>query len=93
MFNKKTMIRWGISLAILFVGLGMLYNYYRNSQPLKPVIVYKYTEPPARPLKSGQTESKSKQTTASDSESELEPVETWLPKCHKTMPRLRCPLN
>lgn len=76
MFNKKIGILWGILLAVLFIGLGIFYNHHRDSQPLKPVIVYKYTEPPERPLKSVKTESKSKETTAPDAETELEPVET-----------------
>ena len=86
MLNKKIKILWGILVAILFIGLGIFYNHHRNSQPLKPVIIYKYTEPPDRPLKSVKIEAKSQETTASDLESELGPVET-LPSVTAEMPR------
>lgn len=62
--------------VILFISLGVFYNNHRNSQPLKPVVVYKYTEPPEIPLKLVKTESTSKETTGYDSEPELAPVET-----------------
>jgi len=86
MFDKKTAVRWGVSLAILFVGLGMLYNPYRHPQPLEPVRVYKYTEPPERQEKSVKTGSTSQETTASDSVSEMEQVET-LPSVATEMPQ------
>ena len=86
MFDKKVRVLWGVLLVILFIGLGIFYNHHRNSQPLKPVIIYKYTEPPERPLKPVKTESTSKETTVSDSEPELEPVET-LPSVVTEMPQ------
>lgn len=86
MFDKKIKVLWGVLLVILFIGLGIFYNNHRNSQPLKPVIIYKYTEPPERPLKSVKTESTSKETTVSDSEPEFKPVET-LPSIVTEMPQ------
>lgn len=86
MFDKKIKVLWGVLLVILFIGLGIFYNNHRNSQPLKPVIIYKYTEPPERPLKSVKTESTSQEAIVSDSEPELEPVET-LPVVVTEMPQ------
>ena len=92
MLNKKIKVLWGVLFVILFIGLGIFYNHHRNSQPLKPVIIYKYTEPPERPLKSMKTESTSKETTVSDSEPELEPVET-LPSVVTEMPQNDAPIE
>ncbi len=86
MFNKKTGILWGILLVVLFMGLGIFYNQHRNSQPIEPVIVYKYTEPPGRPLKSVKIESEYQEAIASDPESELEPAEP-LPSVTTEMPQ------
>ncbi len=92
MLNKKIKVLWGVLWVILFIGLGIFYNNHRNSQPLKPVIIYKYTEPPERPLKSVKTEFISKETTVSDSEPELEPVER-LPSETTEMPQNDAPFE
>ena len=76
MVDKKVKVFCGILLFLLFIGLGIFYKHYRNSQSLTPVIVYKYTEPPEVPLKSVETESTSKETITTDSEPELDPMET-----------------
>ena len=75
MFGKNR-VRWGILLLVILIGLGMLYNHHRNSKPLEPVIIYKYTEPPVRSVKSEEPQSEYQEILFSDSEPEVGLVET-----------------
>ncbi len=75
MFGKNR-VRWGILLVVILTGLGMLYNHHRSSQPLEPVIIYKYTEPPKRSVTSVKPQPESQETLISGSEPEVELVET-----------------